>query len=158
MPPPGTTPVLAWEGPCKRRATAVGAAGLPAGPRQLAGARRVVEQDETMEQAVVREVEEEAGVTAKVEGVLGIRNRCDEDSGNSMYVVMLLSPVSGAPQPDLKEVDQAGYFTMQEIEELEQVPPVNIEIAKRALDANHRLLSPRTVTQVGRGDYTLFVG
>ena len=117
-----------------------------------------VEQDETMEQAVVREVEEEAGVTAKVEGVLGIRNRCDADSGNSMYVVMLLSPVSGAPQPDLKEVDQAGYFTMQEIEELEQVPPVNIEIAKRALDANHRLLSPRTVTQVGRGDYTLFVG
>ena len=97
-------------------------------------------------------------MTARVEGVLGVRNRCDEDSGNSMYVVLLLSPVSGAPQPDLKEVDQAGYFTLQEIHELEQVPPVNIEIAKRALDADHRLLSPRKVTQVGRGDYTLFVG
>ena len=38
-----------------------------------------VEQNETMELAVVREVEEEAGVTAQVEGVLGIRNRYDED-------------------------------------------------------------------------------
>ena len=34
-----------------------------------------VEQDETIEVAVVREVEEEAGVTAEVQGVLGIRNR-----------------------------------------------------------------------------------
>ena len=67
-----------------------------------------VEQDETMEQAVVREVQEEAGVTAKVEGVLGVRNRRDADSGNSIYVVLLLSPVGGAPHPDLKEVDQAG--------------------------------------------------
>ena len=59
-----------------------------------------VEQDETIEVAVVREVEEEAGVTAEVQGVLGIRNRYDEDGGNSIYVVMLLNALSGDPNPD----------------------------------------------------------
>ena len=44
-----------------------------------------VEQNETMELAVVREVEEEAGVTAQVEGVLGIRNRYDEESGRCRH-------------------------------------------------------------------------
>ena len=46
-----------------------------------------VEQNETMEIAVIREVEEEAGVTASVQGVLGIRNRYDEEGGNSLYTV-----------------------------------------------------------------------
>ena len=35
-------------------------------PRQLAGARGFIEPDETIEQAVLREVAEEAGVTAEV--------------------------------------------------------------------------------------------
>ena len=52
----------------------------------------------------------EAGVTAEVQGVLGIRNRYDEDGGNSIYVVMLLNALSGEPvqaQTNLaKVVDQ----------------------------------------------------
>mgnify|MGYP001045460143 CR=1 FL=1 len=43
-----------------------------------------IEADETIECAVVREVAEEAGVTAEVKGVLGVRNRYDSDVGNSM--------------------------------------------------------------------------
>ena len=46
-----------------------------------------VEQDETIEQAVVREVAEEAGVKTQVQGVLGVRNRYDPDNGNSLYIV-----------------------------------------------------------------------
>src|SRR4026209_280907 len=53
-----------------------------------------IEPDETIEQAVVREVQEEAGVTAEVEAVLGLRSRYDPDSGNGIYVVLLLRPVS----------------------------------------------------------------
>ena len=92
-----------------------------------------VEQNETMEIAVIREVEEEAGVTASVQGVLGIRNRYDEEGGNSLYIVMRLSPRSGNPNPDMKEVDQAKYFRLSEIQALEQISPVNIEVAQRAL-------------------------
>ena len=51
-----------------------------------------IEPDETVEEAVIREVQEEAGVTAKVHGVLGLRSRYDADNGNSMYIVMLLHP------------------------------------------------------------------
>ena len=47
-----------------------------------------IEPDETIEQAVVREVQEEAGVTAEVEAVLGLRSRYDPDSGNGIYVVL----------------------------------------------------------------------
>ena len=117
-----------------------------------------VEQNETMDLAVVREVEEEAGVTATVQGVLGIRNRYDEEGGNSLYIVMLLSPESGEPAPDMTEVDMAEYFSLAEIQALEHISPINIEVAKRALAQDHRLLSAQTVEQAGRGTYTLFIG
>ncbi|MAF39554.1 MAG: hypothetical protein CL696_11875 [Chloroflexi bacterium] len=117
-----------------------------------------VEQDETMELAVVREVEEEAGVKTTVQGVLGIRNRYDEEGGNSLYIVLLLSPQSGEPNADMKEVDRAGYFTLAEIQALEQISQVNIEVAKRVLAQDHRLLFAQTIEQAGRGTYTLFIG
>ena len=117
-----------------------------------------VEQNETMELAVVREVEEEAGVTAQVEGVLGIRNRYDEDGGNSLYIVMLLSHLSGEPKPDLSEVDRAEYFSLEEVQALEQVPAINVEVAKRALAPDHNILNPMIVSQVNRGTYNLFIG
>ena len=117
-----------------------------------------VEQDETMEQAVVREVEEESGVTAEVVGVLGIRNRYDPDNGNSTYVILALRPVSGEPVPDNHEVDMAAYFSLEEIDALEQVPPINREVARRALDADRRILDPQEVTQPTGLTYTLFIG
>ena len=117
-----------------------------------------VEQDETIEKAVVREVEEEAGVTAEVQGVLGIRNRYDEDGGNSIYVVMLLDGLSGEPKPDMIEVDRAEFFTLEEILVIEQIGAINVEVAKQALSAHHRVLFPQTITQAGRGTYTLFLG
>jgi ADP-ribose pyrophosphatase YjhB (NUDIX family) len=117
-----------------------------------------IEPDEAIEDAVVREVQEESNVTAKVAGVLGLRNRYDPDAGNSMYVVMVLHPVSGQPKPDGKEVDRAEYFTLDEIKALDQLPAVNLEIAQRALAADQKLLSPKTLSHVTGAAYTLFVG
>ena len=118
-----------------------------------------LEPDETIEQAVVREVAEEAGVTAEVEGVLALRNRYDPESGNSLYIVLLLRALSGEPKPDGHEVDQAGYFTLEEIRALEQVPVVNLEIAQRALDPGRRVLVPCPLIYQATGAvYTLFIG
>jgi ADP-ribose pyrophosphatase YjhB (NUDIX family) len=118
-----------------------------------------IEPDETIEQAVIREVEEEAGVTAEVEGILGLRNRYDPDAGNSLYIVLLLRPLSGEPKPDDKEVDRAAYFRMEEIHALEQVPSINLEIAQRALSVDKRLLMPNMLTHHVTGlPYMLFVG
>jgi NADH pyrophosphatase NudC (nudix superfamily) len=118
-----------------------------------------IEPDETIEQAVIREVMEKASVTTEVEGILGLRNRCDPDVGNSLYIVLLLRPVSGEPEPDGKEVDRAAYFTMDEIRALEQVPSINLEIAQRALSTDKRLLTPQVLAHHVTGlPYMLFVG
>jgi NADH pyrophosphatase NudC (nudix superfamily) len=71
---------------------------------------------------------------------------------------MLLAPQSGDPSPDMKEVDRAEYFSLAEIQDLEQISQVNIEVAKRALAQDHRMLCAQTVEQVGRGTYNLFIG
>jgi len=119
-----------------------------------------VEQQETIEEAVVREVEEESGVKSEVEGVLAIRNRYDADNGNSLYIVMLLRMTGGAPDPGPPHGrrGRAEFFTMAEILDLEQVPAVNIEVAQRALDPKRRLLSPKTVAHSSGALYTLFLG
>ena len=117
-----------------------------------------VEQDETIEEAVVREVMEEAGVITEVQGVLGIRNRYDPDNGNSLYVVLLLNPLRGEPTPDEHEVDRAQYFTLEEIKALVQVPSINLEVAHRALAEDHRLLCPKPMQHASGAMYNLFVG
>jgi NADH pyrophosphatase NudC (nudix superfamily) len=89
---------------------------------------------------------------------LGIRNRYDAEGGNSLYIVMLLRPQSGEPNPDMTEVDRAEYFSLAEIEAMEQISPINIEVAKRALAEDHRIFHAQTVEQAGRGAYTLFLG
>ena len=117
-----------------------------------------IEPDETIEQAVVREVHEEAGVTGEVEAVLGLRSRYDPDSGNGIYVVMLLRPISGEPTPDGREVDHAAYFSLDDIRKLSPLPPVNWEIAQRVLSGDRRLLSPKPLTNLNGAKFTLFVG
>jgi NADH pyrophosphatase NudC (nudix superfamily) len=117
-----------------------------------------VEPQETIEQAVVREVAEEAGVVAAVEGVLALRNRYDPDIGNSVYIVLLLHPLSGEPTPDNQEVDRAEYFTLEEIRALDQVPAINMEIAERVFAPDRRLLAPQTLGHFTGTTFTLFVG
>lgn len=117
-----------------------------------------IEPDETIEQAVVREVQEEAGVTAEVEAVLGLRSRYDPESGNGIYVVLLLKPLSGEPNADGHEVDHAGYFALEQIRDLNPLPPVNWEIARRVLSPDRRLLNPTPLTNLNGAKFTLFVG
>lgn len=117
-----------------------------------------IEPNETVEQAVVREVHEEAGVTAEVEAVLGLRSRYDPDSGNGVYVVLLLRPVAGEPAADGHEVDHAGYFTLEQIRQLNPLPPVNWEIAQRVLSNDRRLLLPKPLANLNGAKFTFFVG
>ena len=117
-----------------------------------------IEPDETMEQAVVREVEEETGVVSEVQAVLGLRSRYDPQSGNGMYVILLLTPIRGEPIADGREVDHAAYFSLDEIRQLSPLPPVNWEIAQRVLSSDRRLLSPKPLMNLNGAKFTLFVG
>ncbi len=117
-----------------------------------------IEPDETIEQAVVREVEEEAGVIASVDGVVALRNRYAPEVGNSLYIVMLLHPLSGEPKPDGREVDRAEYLSWDDIQALDQIPAVNLEIAQRVLSPNRHLLMPRSVAHISGVPFNLFIG
>ncbi len=117
-----------------------------------------IEPDETIEQAVIREVHEEAGVVTEVNGVLGLRSRYDPESGNGIYVVLLLRHLSGTPEPDGHEVDRAGFFTLEGIRELSPLPPVNWEIAQSALSSDRRILLPKPLMNLNGALFTLFVG
>ena len=117
-----------------------------------------IELHETIEQAVVREVQEETGVIAEVEAVLGLRSRCDPDTGNGIYVILLLRPIGGEPKADGHEVDHAGYFALDQIRDLKPLPPVNWEIACRVLSPDRRLLKPKPLTNLNGANFTLFVG
>ncbi|MCY3959017.1 MAG: NUDIX domain-containing protein [Chloroflexi bacterium] len=114
-----------------------------------------VDRGETLDAAVVREVREEAGVEASVQGVLAVRTRWDDT--NSTYVVFLMRPEHGDPAPG-DEVDRAEYLTMSEIDELDQVPEINRAIAARALGVSRNLLYPAEVENPRGGEYRLFLG
>ena len=117
-----------------------------------------IEPDETIEQAVVREVHEETGVTAEVDAVLGLRSRYDPETGNGIYIVLVLRPIDGEPTADGYEVDQAGYFNLEQIGALSPLPPVNWEIAQRVLAPDRRLLFPKPLANLNGARFTLFVG
>ena len=116
-----------------------------------------IERTETMEDAVVREVEEEAGVTACPRGILAIRNRLF-DGSNSTYVVFLMDWISGSPRPDGIETDRAEWFSLEEIRALKSRPSINLALAEAALGEGGDLLTGKQVSSIDGDTYTLFVG
>ena len=115
-----------------------------------------IERSETLQDAVLREVQEEAGVKAEIRGILAVRSRFDDR--NSTYVVFLLDWESGDPKPDGGETDDARWFTFDEIASLDKLPPINLEVARSALGGAPSLLTGVSVESIGGGKYTLFVG
>jgi ADP-ribose pyrophosphatase YjhB (NUDIX family) len=75
----------------------------------------IVEPGETLDVAVVREVFEETGVTARVLGICGVRSRHDGPD-NDTYVLFLLEPVAGEPVSDGRENEDARYFSRAELD------------------------------------------
>jgi ADP-ribose pyrophosphatase YjhB (NUDIX family) len=70
--------------------------------------------DERLDQTAVREVREEAGLEAEVVVVIGLRTRYTVRVG-AVFVLFRMRLVSGEPHPDGVEVDQAGWFSAQEV-------------------------------------------
>lgn len=54
-----------------------------------------------------------------------------------------MTPLSGEPTPDMEEVNRAEYLTLEQIEQLEQVPAINRDIASRVPSQERCLLAPQ---------------
>lgn len=113
------------------------------------------EHDESIHEAVVREVYEEAAIRARVENVLGLRHSLGAPSAN-VYIVFRLTPMEGEPRADGEEITGAGFFSPDEIATMDKVQ----SLSKWAINA--ALSRPDGFTHVGepedlaRPGYTLF--
>ncbi len=75
-----------------------------------------IEQHEKIEKSIIREVFEETGVTAKVRGIVAAGDL--PRHVHNVYLVFLMDYVEGEPQPDQVEVDQAGFYSLEEMESM----------------------------------------
>jgi NADH pyrophosphatase NudC (nudix superfamily) len=64
--------------------------------------------------AVEREIEEEAGVTAKVTDVVAFRHMLGGPSSN-IYMIFRLDYVAGEPRYDSVETADAGFYSLDEM-------------------------------------------
>jgi len=94
-----------------------------------------VRTKETTGEAVRREVSEETGLIVEPTGLVSVRSRI-RDNRNDIYVTFLVKVVGGELKPDGKEIAEARYFTLTEMEGREDVPKLNSVISRRALEKN----------------------
>ncbi len=94
--------------------------------------------------AALRETLEEAGVVAEVDGLLGIQNPGKSKEGDSrLYLLFLCHHVSGEPIPDCRETDQAAYFSLEELRDMqEDVNGFCYWLVTRVLQGQYTLVRP----------------
>ncbi len=93
-----------------------------------------VRPTETMGDAVKREVLEETALLVEPLELVSVRNRITEGR-NDLYVTFLVKVVGGELKPDGKEIAEARYFTLAEMEDRKDVPRLNPRILRRVLEA-----------------------
>ncbi|UUZ78919.1 NUDIX domain-containing protein [Paenibacillus sp. P26] len=76
-----------------------------------------IEQHEPIEETIVREVYEESGIRASVSRIVALRDQ-PRDIHN-VYIGFLMDYVDGEPVPDGVEVDGAGFFSPEEMKEMQ---------------------------------------
>ena len=74
-----------------------------------------VDPGETITAAVEREVLEETAVTAKVDGLIGLRARVEDGISNT-YCLFLLRYIAGQPRAHGRENDDARWFDLADLE------------------------------------------
>ena len=92
----------------------------------------ILDPGETLDVAVAREVFEETGVVAEPMGIIGVRSRHDGMTTDN-YILWLLEHREGEPRSDGYENDEAGYFTLPELEARDDVTYLAHYMARRVL-------------------------
>jgi ADP-ribose pyrophosphatase YjhB (NUDIX family) len=98
---------------------------------------------EPPDEAAIRETEEEAGVIAEVERLLGIQNHSTEEGELRLYLLYLCRHVSGEPTPDHRETDRAAYFSLDEMaNSCEAIDEFCAWIVRRVVEGKHYVIPP----------------
>ncbi|MBI5879301.1 MAG: NUDIX domain-containing protein [Chloroflexi bacterium] len=89
------------------------------------------EHNETLDEAIRREIREETGVEVAVRDVIGVRTR--HDKFGAVLVIFRAALASGTPLADGHEIANARFMTADEISALEPVFALSRELGLRAL-------------------------
>jgi 8-oxo-dGTP diphosphatase len=95
------------------------------GPRKWQIPGGLVRLNETVDQAVVREIAEETGIRAITEGIFAVRHRLTEAHNNVYVVFKCRTDDTHDPVPDAREVSDAAFLTLDEIEGLTETWNLN---------------------------------
>ena len=106
-----------------------------------------VEQDELLEEAVVREVEEETGVTAGRPRLVAVRSVV-VPRGHDTYLVFRLDPLAGEPRPDGIEIAEVAWFERDRLTSDSDVAAYTVLVATACLDHGHPGLVRRPYRRV----------
>ena len=120
-----------------------------------------VEADEDIAEAVLRECWEEAGIKARVVDVLGFRHAIGGGIGGpstNIYVVFRLEAEEGNDEPrcDGDEISAAGYFTLDEIENMLRAQSLSKWAIQRALECGPGLTQAHRSSDISRPGWALF--
>lgn len=98
-----------------------------------------LEDGESPSSAALREVEEESGIIARVDGLVGMQELPEPWLG-WFALIYHYSHVEGKPQPDHRETDAADYFTIEQLDELDEpIEPWSKWLMRRVLNKEHSL-------------------
>ncbi|HZG57192.1 NUDIX domain-containing protein [Paenibacillus sp.] len=79
-----------------------------------------IEQLESIDDTIRREVLEESGVQACVKSIVALRDQ--PRSVHNVYIAFAMEYDSGEPTPDGVEVDGAGFFSLEEMADMNVAP------------------------------------
>ncbi|MFW6311943.1 MAG: NUDIX domain-containing protein [Nanoarchaeota archaeon] len=100
-------------------------------------------QNETPEQAAIRETMEEGGIESEIIGLIGIQNYTDKDNNQNVHFIFLCDYISGDPTPDYNETNKALFFDKNELKEIKgKCDEYCYWIANRVYDDNYNVLTP----------------
>ena len=99
-----------------------------------------IDRGESPTEAVMREIEEEGGVAAQVEGLLGVQELPAPWLG-TIGILFLCTHVDGTPSPDLRETDAAQYFDPDQLDSIaDSLEPLSAWLVRRVIANDFELL------------------
>ena len=99
-----------------------------------------IDHGESPTAAVLREIREEAGVDAGVEGLLGVQELPEPWLG-MIGILFLCTHAGGTPVPDERETEAAGFFAANELARLSaDIEPLSAWLVQRVLAGDFSLL------------------
>lgn len=114
-----------------------------------------VEKNEKIEDAIIREVEEETNIKVYVKGLIAVRNRLYKEE-NSVYFIFLLNSKSEKLKVEKSEVDKAKFFTLAEIKQLKCLQTLSETIVTRVLSGKIKILDSIPQDEFPDAKYSIF--